>query len=81
MKKIYIFFFDGFPLARMRRKKMSEKKKKVQAAGWASAHFALDHDIVHCIVTQGAQRARMAWPLERCRDTINCIVTVRRPGR
>ena len=34
-----------------------KKKKKVQAAGWATAHFALGHNKVHCIVTQ-AHRAR-----------------------
>ena len=35
------------------------EKKRVQAASWATAHFALGHDTVHCIVTQGAQQARM----------------------
>ena len=31
----------------------------MQAAGWTTTHFALGHDIMHCIVTQGAQQARM----------------------
>ena len=43
----------------MRKKIDVMKKKNVQAPGWATAHFALGHDTVHCIVTQGAQQARM----------------------
>ena len=38
---------------------LNQKKKKVQAVGWATAHFALGHDTVHCIVTQGPQQACM----------------------
>ena len=47
------------------RKKMSEKKRQVQwRLEWATAHFlfVMSHDTVDCIVTQGAQQARMAWP-------------------
>ena len=46
-KNIYIFFFGGFPVARMRRKKKGYAQK---AVGWATAH--LSHDTMDCIVTQ-----------------------------
>ena len=43
------------------KKKMCEKKRVQWRLEWATAHFlfVLSHDIVDCIVTQGAQQAHM----------------------
>ena len=44
----------GLPVCGTNEKK--KKKSKCRKSGWATAYFfALGHDTVHCIVTQGAQ--------------------------
>ena len=50
-----IFFFGGFPIAGMRKKKI-----ELQVAGWATAQFflSLSHNTTSCIVTGKAGRQR-----------------------